>query len=245
MTPPTWHERLTDLREAAHTEPHRAGQDGLRVFEDWLFENAQRLGLHNRGHGGMREYIEFISKRGRLSKEEAARALRFADVRNCLAHRAGLLMSAGLTDELLSFLETLFRREAWDAEHLMTPRPHTVREQDNLRVARDWMLAHNVSRLPVVRDKQRVVGLLTNRDILALQAAETDTPTDASPLTVADAMSADSLEQVLFLPRRAPYAEVLGHLKKPEIAALFVTEGGSPHQPLLGIISVSDILPKL
>lgn len=245
MTPSTWHERLTELREAAHTEPHRAGQDALRVFEDWLFENAQRLGLHSRGHGGMREYVDFIAKRGRLSKEEAARALRFADVRNCLAHRAGLLMSAGLTDELLAFLEILFRREGWDAEHLMTPHPHTVRERDDLRAARDWMLAHNVSRLPVVRDKQRVVGLLTNRDILALQAEEPDAPADAAPLTVADAMSADSLEKILFLPRRAPYAEVLSHLKKAETAAILVTEGGSPHQPLLGIISVSDILPKL
>jgi hypothetical protein len=35
------------------------------------------------------------------------------------------------------------------------------------------------------------------------------------------------------------------HLRNPKVAAIFVTNKGNPEKPLLGIISVSDLLPKL
>lgn len=236
-----WYERVQELRLMAEEEPHRAGSEALRILEDWLFESALNLGFRKE-RAGMREYINFMGRRGRLSKGDSARASRFADIRNCLAHRSGLLMSPALTDELLTFIETLFRSEAIDAEHLMTPDPHCVSEDDLLLEARDWMLEHAVSRLPVVREGQ-VVGLLTNRDILMLQARQGGSDTDT--LTVLDAMSADSLEKIYFLSPRAPYDEVIAHLQRPNLAAIFVTEGGQPYEPLRGVITVSDILPRL
>jgi CBS domain-containing protein len=192
----------------------------------------------------MSNYVDYLQRRGRLSKSEAARARRFIDVRNCISHRSGLLISAPLADELLDFIQTLFRHTALRAEQLMTRRPHSVQETTPLREARDWMLQHGVSQLPVVRNG-RMVALLTNRDILALQAAQQKAPVDPATLTVADAMDADSLEKVAFLPPDASYDEVLAHLHAPQQTAIFVTRHGSPDESLLGVITISDILPKL
>lgn len=237
-----WYERVGGLEEVARTDSHAAGLEGLRLLEDWLFEQAKDLG-YRKSRGGMREYVDYIRKRGRLSNADAARAHRFGDVRNCVSHRSGLLMSPELADELLGYLTTLFRADALDAEHLMTPDPHTVSPEDNLREVTDWMLGEGVSRLPVLSGG-RVIALLTNRDVLAMQAREPDGARRAS-LTVADAMRLDSLEQLAYLPRRAPYDEVLAHLQRPGVATIFVTERGLEEEPLLGVICVTDLLPKL
>ncbi len=233
-----WYEHVSVLRTRLEKDAHGAGTEALRLLEDWLYENATDLGFRNE-RSGMANFIEYIQQRGRLSKSEAARARRYVDVRNCISHRSGLLISPPLAEELLDFMATLFRREAMAAAQLMTPSPQAIGEADPLLEARDRMLRHDISRLPVLRDG-RVVALLTNRDILSQQVRSKV----ASP-TVADAMSADSLEKVVFLPPEAPYDEVLAHLQGPHVAAVFVTERGDPKEPLLGIISVSDVLAKL
>jgi CBS domain-containing protein len=236
-----WYEQVAALRGVAEQEPHRAGTDALRIFEDWLYEEAQSLGWPNE-RGGMREFIDYITARERLSQEEAARGRRFADVRNCLAHRGGLLISPALADELLDFIETLFRRGGLDAEHLMTPQARCVEPDDSLREARDLMLRHSISTLPVLKDG-KVVGVLTNRDLVALQASQ-GSGERRGGMKVKEAMSADSLEKVQFIRRDTPYEEVLRHVQKSNTAVL-VTKTGSSKEPLLGIITVSDILTKL
>jgi len=236
-----WYDRLSELRQQAEEQPHRAGEDALLVLEDWLYERAK---MHNfrKPHASMREYLSFIP-REQLSKEERARIERYTEIRNCLSHRSGLQMSASLTYELLDFMERLFRWEATNAEDIMTPRPHTVQAKESLRKARDWMLEHGVSRLPVVDGGGRVVGLLTNRDLLTVAAQKNGV--DVETLTVGDAMSSDVDEKVFFVKRTTPYDELIDALRNPKVAAIFVTDKGDQNTPLRGIISVSDLLPKL
>lgn len=237
-----WYDRLEELRQQAEHTPHHAGEEGLRLLEDWLYEQAKANG-YRKPHASMREYLGFVAK-GNLSNEERARIERYTEVRNCLSHRSGLQMTASLTAEILDFMGRLFRRDAINAHDLMTPRPHTVQSQDNLRQARDWMLENGVSRLPVVDGRGRIVGLLTNRDLLTAAANALDGG-NPDTLTVGDAMSNDSEEKVAWVSRYATYETVLTQLKNPAIAAIFVTEKGEPNQALLGIISVTDLLPKL
>lgn len=47
---------------------------------------------------------------------------------------------------------------------------------DALLTARDWMLAHGIDQLPVIR-AGLVAGVLTNRDLLLLERQSRDTPT--------------------------------------------------------------------
>jgi CBS domain-containing protein len=65
-------------------------------------------------------------------------------------------------------------RMLWDVNHtwdrvtahlVMTPTVITIRPQDNLRRAARLMLEHKISRLPVVNQHGRVVGLLSSHDI--------------------------------------------------------------------------------
>lgn len=236
-----WYDRLAELRKQAEEQPHRAGEDALLVLEDWLYERAKANNFR-KPHASMREYLSYIP-REQLSKEERARIERYTEIRNCLSHRSGLQMATSLTYELLDFMERLFRWEATNAEDLMTPRPHTVQPKEPLRRARDWMLEHGVSRLPVVDGGGKVVGLLTNRDLLTIAAQKNGV--DAETLTVGDAMSSDVDEMVSFVARNAPYDELIDLLRNPKVAAIFVTDKGNHEKPLLGIISVSDLLPKL
>lgn len=238
-----WYDRLRTLEEEAKHDPHHAGEQALRLFEEWLFEQARDLGFKHHA-SGMNTYVEYIARRGRLSKQQSARAERYVDIRNCLAHRSGLLMGAGLARELIDFLMTLFRSTALTAEQIMSRTPETVTAQDPLRDARDKLLRRGISQLPVL-DGDRVVALLTERDIVALQARIARQETGRDELLVKDAMNADHKERLRFLPPQAPYDEVMTHLQSAPLQALLVTAGGQAEGPLLGIITVSDLLPKL
>lgn len=238
----SWYDRLEELREQAKESPHRVGMDSMLLLEDWLYEKAKARGFH-KPHSSMREYLEFIGRSKVVSLEERARIERYAEVRNCLSHRSGLLMSADLTNELLDFLGRLFRREAITAEELMTRRPHTITVNDRVQEARDWMLENSVSRLPVVDSKNHVVGLLTNRDLLTVTAKKDGAMVDG--LTVGDVMSADALEKIAFLPRTSSYETIVDALQRQNVAAVFITDNGRPNGQLMGLVSISDILPKL
>ena len=48
---------------------------------------------------------------------------------------------------------------------LMSPLPHTVREDDYLSLALSLMEKHGVRHLPVVDAEERLVGLLSDRDV--------------------------------------------------------------------------------
>lgn len=230
-----WLERLGELRAELPEAPHEAGTETLRLLEDWLYERALGAGLG--GYSGMREYVDYLAKRALLSKEDAATLRRYIEMRNCLAHRAGLLVSPALAEELIAFAARLFRGGAPDARRLMSPRMTTAREEDPLRSIRNRMLNEGISRVPVLRDG-RVVGLLTNRDLLSVEG-------DPEALTVRDAVQADSLERIHFIAPERPYEEVIGMMRDPRVAALLVTEGGGEEGKLLGIITVSDVIARL
>lgn len=230
-----WLERTAALRDQWHDAPHSTGLEVLRLLEDWLYERALRAGLS--GYSGMREYVDYLFARQLLSEAESATLRRYIEVRNCLAHRAGLLVSPALAEELLDFSERLFRGGAPDARHLMSSRITRAHPTEALGAMRDRMLREGISRVPVVEER-RAIGVLTNRDLLAVKG-----PLDA--LTVGEAMQADSLERLLFIAPDAPYDEVVRALREPAVSILLVTEGGSAAGALLGLITVSDILPKL
>lgn len=238
-----FYQQVQALRERAAADPHGAGLESLRLMEDLFFEEARARGFRNR-HGGLGEYTNFLKARRYLSEEQHARAQRYADVRNCVSHRSGLLVSAPLAFEIFDFLEMLVKGEALNAAHLMTRNPKTIAPTESLLRARDWMLRKGISQLPVV-EGERVVGLLTNRDLLLVEAAQrTQPPESTERLRVADAMSADAQERITFVTPATAYDEVLDALRR-DFTALLVTARGNAEGPLLGIITINDLLPKL
>lgn len=230
-----WLERIAALRAELPDNAHAVGTETLRVLEDWLYEQSLQAGLG--GYSGMREYVDYLAARQLLTDDQSATLRRYIEVRNCLAHRAGLEISHALATELLDFSSRLFRGNAPDARHLMSSRMVLARATDALGSVRDRMLREGISRVPVVEGR-RVVGVLTARDLLAAKGT-------IEEMTVGQAMLADSLERLVFFSPDTPYDSVIAALRQPEIVTIVVTEGGKNHGALLGIITVSDILPGL
>ena len=82
-------------------------------------------------------------------------------------------------------------------KHWMTPNPHTCHHEDSLADARDLMAEHHCRRLPVVDDKDHLIGIVSFGD---LRQAAPSTVTTLSlfeinyfwaKLPVSDAMTAD------------------------------------------------------
>lgn len=238
-----FYEQVQALRESAREDPHRAGLEALRLLEDLFYEAARERGWRNK-HGGLGQYANYLQSRRFLTEGQKARAQRYADIRNCISHRSGLLLSPTLTGEILDFLETLVKSDALTAEQLMSRRLRTVKPSDPLLEARDQMLREGISQLPVLRDGI-VEGILTNRDLLLVETQLRGDPERSHVMTVADAMNADPRERLTFIARNAGYEEVLEALQGKSMPVLLVTEHGLPTERLLGIITVSDVLPKL
>ncbi len=227
--------QLADLERRLDDEPHAVGVEALKVFEDVLFDLARARGWRGR-RGGINEYLDYLGKRRVLSPETIALGRRYADIRNCLAHRSGLLVSRPLAEEILAFVQAICKAQGQVAGDVMTHQLHTVTPETSLDRARHIMLANNIGHLPVVV-KKRFVGLLTHRDLLAAWGTRNATK-------VADVMAADVEERISFVAEDTPLDDVLSLLSR-SVTAVLVTRHGDREEPLLGIITASDVLPLL
>ena len=110
--------------------------------------------------------------------------------------------------------------------HRMTANPETISPQDYLAKASEKMTAGKFRRLPVVQDG-RLVGVLTDRDILRFVGSEGRTRVDGamteSPLTI----SPDT-----------PVEDAIRLMMKHQISGLPVVEQGK----VVGVVTTSDIL---
>lgn len=126
------------------------------------------------------------------------------------------------------------------ARMLMTREPVTAAADDNLFDAVARMTKRNVRHLPVVDGEQRVVGMLSDRDVRTQigDAARPLRPTDANvrlrSMRVGDAMTRDP-----FVVRHdAPFAVVARVFTDQGVGAVPVVDDA---ERLVGIISYVDV----
>lgn len=116
---------------------------------------------------------------------------------------------------------------------IMRPEPFTIGETDTLGTAQHAMRRSNVRHLPVL-SSGKLVGMLSDRDVLAARARAGDEENDWWAITVHDAMHAPA-------QTAAPddsLTEVAGRMAVAKIGAMPVVEQGK----LLGLCTVSDVL---
>lgn len=104
--------------------------------------------------------------------------------------------------------------------------PVTVASDDSVRRALDLMSDYRVSGLPVV-DGERLVGILTNRDVRFVQ--------DAESILVRDVMTSENLVTV---PMGTTLEEAKEHLHRHRIEKLLVVDDDNR---LRGLITMKDI----
>lgn len=114
---------------------------------------------------------------------------------------------------------------------VMTGRPHTVREEDDLALARQQMLWTGVRHLPVLRD-DACVGVLSDRELLAC-AAERGAE-KARHVRVAEVMRTD----LPVLSPEDPVEVAAQTMASAHADGLVVVEGGR----VVGIVTAIDLL---
>jgi CBS domain-containing protein len=235
--------RLAALRALLVEDAAEAGDQAVKLLEEYLESLAHSYGYH--GEGSMGRYVMFLRGRDALPDELLDQADSYTQVRNCLAHTYGLQVSPPLAAELLDFVELLLKRGAVTAGQLMTRDVRVVAATERLARARDLMLRGGYGRLPVLRDGDGLVGLLTERDVVIAQAQAERAGRTIDALVVADALPDDAAERVVLAAPDLGRDEVVELLRRPGVVACLVTPGGAANERPIGIITAADLLYRM
>jgi CBS domain-containing protein len=114
---------------------------------------------------------------------------------------------------------------------VMTPNPECVTEKDSLRDVARIMKDQDTGVVPVVDGGRKIIGLITDRDIVVRCVAEGKNPLDAY---VNDVMS----KSVRKVREDATINDVIGMMKSSEIRRVPVV---NQRDEIVGIVSMGDI----
>ena len=117
-------------------------------------------------------------------------------------------------------------------EH-MTPSPVTIARSRSLAAAQQVMRAHQVRHLPVL-DGGRIVGVVSERDILLVESLPGVTPAE---VRVEEAM----VQDVYAVPPDAPIGEVIETMIERKLGSAIVSEG----ERVIGVFTTIDALRAL
>ncbi len=115
----------------------------------------------------------------------------------------------------------------------MTPAPHTIGPTRPLAAAGRMMREHQVRHLPVL-DGGRVVGLLSERDLLLIETLPGVNPTD---VRVEEAM----VQEVFTVEPEAPVGEVVEQMMAAKLGSAMVCRDGR----VVGVFTTVDALRAL
>jgi acetoin utilization protein AcuB len=113
-------------------------------------------------------------------------------------------------------------------ENFMTHCPHTIRDDQSLRDARDMMRVYGIRHLPVLRGG-KLVGTLSQRD---LHFIETLPDVDPERVRVSDAMTTDTYAVGPRTALRKVAAEMAGHCYGSAVIV--------DHDRVIGILTTVD-----
>jgi CBS domain-containing protein len=113
---------------------------------------------------------------------------------------------------------------------IMQPRPITVRPESQLRLALELLIDHGISGLPVVDADDKIVGVLSEKDLLKVFYEDHAETVEAVMTPDPIAISVD-----------APLVDVFDCLMAYDFRRVLVHE----HGKLAGLISRADLMPTI
>jgi len=117
-----------------------------------------------------------------------------------------------------------------DIRTIMTAAPIAVRAESPLHVAIELLIEHEISGLPVVDAENRIVGVVSEKDILALFGGR-------DSQIVGDLMTADPITFSV----DAPLVEVVDCLMTYDFRRVLIHQAGK----LAGVVSRADVMPVI
>jgi CBS domain-containing protein len=235
--------RLAALRALRETDPGDAGDQALKLIEEYLQSLAESLGY--RDDGSLRRYAMWLRGRQAVADDLLDRVEIYTEARNCLAHTYGLQTSPAFAAELLDFAALLIKGAALAAGQLMTRELRTVRLDAPMLQVRDTIINEGFGRLPVVDAAGRIAGLLTERDVMVAQALAERGGRPLVQLTVADALPPDAADRLVVTSPEASRDDVVELLRRQGVVACLVTPTGAADERPVGIITHADLLYRM
>ena len=118
----------------------------------------------------------------------------------------------------------------------MTRKVITVQADTDLHQAREKMATHKIRHLPVIDDDNRLIGIVTDRDIRsAMPSAALHEKKDVDALQVKDIMTRDPIT----IPPTYTLQDALLLIQKTKVGAFPVVD---EEKKLKGIISIRDLI---
>jgi CBS domain-containing protein len=236
----TYLDELADVRFTARENLVAAGELALKVLDRFLGNLARALGMDDE-RASMGDSIRWLERIPGTPHEIAVEADRFRDTRNALAHNPDVTLRPEAAHRIIDGAESIIRMAAAAARDLSRSSVVTALDSEPLADARDRLLQHRYDQLVVVDARGGVVDLLTDRDIVLIEA-RADVDIDDSDLSVAEGIAARGHPAVAILPTGASADEAVDALRDEHIGAVVLTANGQLGEPPLGIITRKDVL---
>jgi len=234
-------DELVEVRGAAEEDLAAAGERALKVLDGFLSDLAHALGMED-SRASMGDSIRYLEGRHGTAREIALQAERYRDTRNALFHNPDIMLRPEAAQRIIDGVEAIVRMAAEGARDMARSRVVTAEATEPVADARDRMLDHGYNQLIVVDQRGGVIDLLTERDIVVLEA---EANIDGSDLTVEEAITRRGHSAVAVLPTGSAAQEAVHALRDEQVNAVVLTENGKLGERPLGIITRGDVLKSL
>ena len=113
---------------------------------------------------------------------------------------------------------------------IIQPRPIVIRRSESLRRALELLIEHNISGLPVVDDKNQLVGVVSEKDLLKIFS-------EPGAHSIESIMTRDPISIAI----DAPLVDVVDCLMANDFRRVFIHD----RKKLVGLISRADLMPAI
>jgi CBS domain-containing protein len=121
---------------------------------------------------------------------------------------------------------------------IMTREPYTLGPDDTLATARELLAEHHIRHIPIVSAEGLLIGLVSQRDVLAAADSSVFNPNGGSSHESCVALSAIMTSPVQTADESASLRGAAMHLQKNKLGCLPILR----HSRLVGIITDSDFV---
>lgn len=123
-------------------------------------------------------------------------------------------------------------------EDMMTRNPHTLLRSHSLQDAKNLMAEHDIRHVPIIDTDSKLLGVISQRDVLATQESVLTKEAQASSFTLATPIDKVMVSKVIAVSPKAGLRESAIYMQKHKIGCLPVVE----HGKLVGIITDTDFV---
>ncbi|WP_070962509.1 CBS domain-containing protein [Vibrio sonorensis] len=123
-------------------------------------------------------------------------------------------------------------------EDMMTRNPHTLLRSHTLSDAKDTMEALDIRHIPIVDAERRLLGVVTQRDVLAAQESSLQHLPESQAFTLSTPLNEVMCSNVMNVAPKAGLKQSAIYMQKHKVGCLPVVDQGE----LVGIITDSDFV---